>query len=125
MNDRPTDRLINRRRPLRFMQTATQRDRWAAHLQRHIGLVSAFQNSDNPAVQLQGPFFQDRVIPPPSHRNVVMIAAGTGVNPSEWPCLRNVDIVFGSLVFRDGDANYPMFPCRGTLAGCLQPLFYP
>lgn len=41
------------------------------------------QNLDNPAVQLQGPFLQDRLIPPPTHRNVVMIAAGTGVNPSE------------------------------------------
>lgn len=44
------------------------------------------QNSDsgrdhNPAVQLQGPFLQGRLIPPPAHRNVVMIAAGTGVNP--------------------------------------------
>lgn len=45
--------------------------------------VLAFQNSDNPAVQLQGPFLQDRLIPPPAHRNIVMIAAGTGVNPSE------------------------------------------
>ncbi|CAM9875878.1 unnamed protein product [Sphacelaria rigidula] len=36
---------------------------------------------DNPAVQLQGPFLIDRVIPPPAHRNVVMIAAGTGINP--------------------------------------------
>ncbi|CAB1109757.1 unnamed protein product [Ectocarpus sp. CCAP 1310/34] len=41
------------------------------------------QNLDNPAVQLQGPFLQHRLTPPPAHRNVVMIAAGTGVNPSE------------------------------------------
>lgn len=43
-----------------------------------------FKNLDNPAVQLQGPFLQDRLIPPPTHRNVIMIAAGTGVNPSEY-----------------------------------------
>ena len=47
--------------------------------------VSTLQNLDNPAVQLQGPFLQDRLIPPPAHRNVIMIAAGTGVNPSERP----------------------------------------
>lgn len=34
-------------------------------------------------MQLQGPFLQHRLTPPPAHRNVVMIAAGTGVNPSE------------------------------------------
>ncbi|CAM9534507.1 unnamed protein product [Ascophyllum nodosum] len=36
---------------------------------------------DNPAVQLQGPFIIHKLVPPPSHRNVIMIAAGTGVNP--------------------------------------------
>lgn len=36
---------------------------------------------DNPAVQLQGPFVIRKLIPPPAHRNVVMIAAGTGINP--------------------------------------------
>lgn len=41
------------------------------------------QNLDNPAVQLQGPFLKHWLTPPPAHRNVVMIAAGTGVNPSE------------------------------------------
>lgn len=46
---------------------------------------SARQNFDNPAVQLKGPFLQDKLIPPPSHRNVIMIAAGTGINPSERP----------------------------------------
>ncbi|CAM9580783.1 unnamed protein product, partial [Laminaria digitata] len=44
-------------------------------------LLQLLKNSDNPAVQLKGPFLQDRLIPPPVHRNVVMIAAGTGVNP--------------------------------------------
>lgn len=44
------------------------------------------QNSEsgrdhNPAVQLQGPFLQSKLIPPPTHRNVIMISAGTGVNP--------------------------------------------
>lgn len=33
-------------------------------------------------VQLQGPFLIQKLTPPPAHRNVVMIAAGTGVNPS-------------------------------------------
>ncbi|CAM9174754.1 unnamed protein product, partial [Laminaria digitata] len=44
-------------------------------------LLQLIKNLDNPAVQLQGPFLQDRLIPPPTHRNVVMIAAGTGINP--------------------------------------------
>ena len=48
-----------------------------------IAVVDSEQNLDNPAVQLQGPFLQDRVNPPPARRNVVMIAAGTGINPSE------------------------------------------
>lgn len=34
------------------------------------------------AVQLQGPFLVDGLAPPPAHRNVIMIAAGTGINPS-------------------------------------------
>ncbi|CAM9646245.1 unnamed protein product, partial [Sphacelaria rigidula] len=46
-------------------------------------LMQLIKNADNPAVQLQGPFLWDSLIPPPAHRNVVMIAAGTGVNPSE------------------------------------------
>lgn len=46
-------------------------------------LPSPFQDPDNPAVQLQGPFTIDRIVPPPVHRNVIMIAAGTGINPSE------------------------------------------
>lgn len=48
-----------------------------------IAVVDSEQNLDNPAVQLQGPFLQDRVNPPPARRNVIMIAAGTGINPSE------------------------------------------
>ncbi|CAM9319898.1 unnamed protein product [Pylaiella littoralis] len=36
---------------------------------------------DNPAVQLQGPYVINKLVPPPAHRNVIMIAAGTGVNP--------------------------------------------
>ena len=36
---------------------------------------------DNPAVQLQGPFVVRKLTSPPAHRNVVMIAAGTGINP--------------------------------------------
>lgn len=40
------------------------------------------QDTDNPAVQLQGPFIIHKLVPPPAHRNVVMIAAGTGINPS-------------------------------------------
>lgn len=39
------------------------------------------KDPDNPAVQLQGPFVIKKLIPPPAHRNVVMIAAGTGINP--------------------------------------------
>ncbi|CAN0025142.1 unnamed protein product, partial [Ectocarpus sp. 6 AP-2014] len=39
------------------------------------------QDTDNPAVQLQGPFVIQKLVPPPAHRNVVMIAAGTGINP--------------------------------------------
>lgn len=44
--------------------------------------LSSFQDPDNATVQLQGPFLVDRLKVPPAHRNVVMIAAGTGVNPS-------------------------------------------
>lgn len=54
-----------------------------AHKHTHGMFSGARQNVDTPAVQLQGPFLQDRLTPPPTHRNVVMIAAGTGVNPSE------------------------------------------
>ncbi|CAN0199094.1 unnamed protein product, partial [Ectocarpus sp. 12 AP-2014] len=39
------------------------------------------KDTDNPAIQLQGPFIISKLVPPPAHRNVVMIAAGTGVNP--------------------------------------------
>lgn len=46
-----------------------------------------FQGTDNPAVQLQGPFVIDKLVPPPAHRNVVMICAGTGINPSACVCL--------------------------------------
>ncbi|CAN0339329.1 unnamed protein product [Pylaiella littoralis] len=36
---------------------------------------------DNPAVQLQGPFIRHELTPSPVHRNIIMIAAGTGINP--------------------------------------------
>lgn len=39
--------------------------------------VFIMQDTDNPAVQLQGPFVIQKLVPPPAHRNVVMIAAGT------------------------------------------------
>ncbi|CBJ27734.1 peroxidase [Ectocarpus siliculosus] len=39
------------------------------------------KDTDNVAVQLQGPFLVNKLAPPPAHRNVIMIAAGTGVNP--------------------------------------------
>lgn len=39
------------------------------------------QDTDNPAVQLQGPFIVNKLVPPPAHRNVILIAAGTGINP--------------------------------------------
>lgn len=39
------------------------------------------QDTDNAADQLQGPFLIGKLAPPPAHRNVVMIAAGTDVNP--------------------------------------------
>lgn len=44
-------------------------------------LPTASQATDNPAVQLQGPFIVTKLVPPPAHRNVVLIAAGTGINP--------------------------------------------
>eukprot|EP00903_Cladosiphon_okamuranus_P012613 g11801.t1 len=49
-------------------------------------LSQLIKNSDsgrdhNPAVQLQGPFWQSKLMPPPTHRNVIMLSAGTGVNP--------------------------------------------
>ncbi|CAM9957735.1 unnamed protein product, partial [Ectocarpus sp. 8 AP-2014] len=40
------------------------------------------KDTDNAVVQLQGPFLVNKLAPPPAHRNVIMIAAGTGVNPS-------------------------------------------
>lgn len=45
-----------------------------------------WQDIDNLAVQLQGPFIRRELAPPPAHRNVVMIAAGTGINPSKRVC---------------------------------------
>ncbi|CAM9558139.1 unnamed protein product [Pylaiella littoralis] len=39
------------------------------------------KDTDNPSVQLQGPYIISKLVPPPAHRNVVMIAAGTGINP--------------------------------------------
>eukprot|EP00904_Undaria_pinnatifida_P011027 jgi/Undpi1/7054/HiC_scaffold_21.g09528.m1 len=45
-------------------------------------LLEALANdTDNPAIQLQGPFVNSALVPPPAHRTVVMIAAGTGINP--------------------------------------------
>ncbi|CAN0393535.1 unnamed protein product [Ectocarpus sp. 12 AP-2014] len=41
------------------------------------------KDTDNAAIQLQGPFLIDKLAPPPAHSNVIMIAAGTGVNPSK------------------------------------------
>ncbi|CAM9213422.1 unnamed protein product, partial [Hapterophycus canaliculatus] len=41
------------------------------------------KDTDNPVVQLQGPFLIEKLAPPPAHHNIVMIAAGTGINPSE------------------------------------------
>lgn len=34
-------------------------------------------------MQLQGPFVVAKLVPPLAHRNVVMIAGGTGINPSK------------------------------------------
>ncbi|CAM9831972.1 unnamed protein product [Ectocarpus sp. 4 AP-2014] len=39
------------------------------------------KDTDNAAVQLQGPFLIKKLAPPPVYRNVILIAAGTGVNP--------------------------------------------
>eukprot|EP00904_Undaria_pinnatifida_P011028 jgi/Undpi1/7055/HiC_scaffold_21.g09529.m1 len=44
-------------------------------------LENLANDTDNPAVQLQGPFVIKQLVPPPAHRTVVMIAAGTGINP--------------------------------------------
>ena len=45
-------------------------------------MYAGLQDSANATVQLQGPFLVDSLSPPPAHRNVIMIAAGTGINPS-------------------------------------------
>ncbi|CAM9823746.1 unnamed protein product, partial [Discosporangium mesarthrocarpum] len=37
--------------------------------------------------QLQGPFMIMKLIPPPLHRRVVLVAAGTGINPSGFSAL--------------------------------------
>ncbi|CAM9298493.1 unnamed protein product [Ectocarpus sp. 4 AP-2014] len=44
-------------------------------------LENLAKDTDNPSVQLQGPFVIQKLVPPPPHRNVIMIAAGTGINP--------------------------------------------
>ncbi|CAM9152625.1 unnamed protein product [Ectocarpus sp. 12 AP-2014] len=44
-------------------------------------LENLAKDTDNPSVQLQGPFVIQKLVPRPAHRNVVMIAAGTGINP--------------------------------------------
>lgn len=46
-------------------------------------MIAGRQDSMNAAVQLQGPFLVDKLSPPPAYRNVIMIAAGTGINPSK------------------------------------------
>ena len=49
---------------------------------KRVVMYSGWQDSANATVQLQGPFLVDSLGPPPAHRNVIMIAAGTGINPS-------------------------------------------
>ena len=50
----------------------------------HLSFFGVGQDTDNPAIQLQGPFVNGALVPPPAHRTVVMIAAGTGINPSTF-----------------------------------------
>ena len=50
----------------------------------HLSFFGVGQDTDNPAIQLQGPFVNSALVPPPAHRTVVMIAAGTGINPSTF-----------------------------------------
>ncbi|CAM9873790.1 unnamed protein product, partial [Ectocarpus sp. 6 AP-2014] len=42
-------------------------------------LENLAKDTDNPTVRLQGPFVIQKLVPPPAHRNVIMIAAGTGI----------------------------------------------
>ena len=51
----------------------------------HLSFFGVGQDTDNPAIQLQGPFVNGALVPPPAHRTVVMVAAGTGINPSTFP----------------------------------------
>ena len=69
------------------------------------------QNADNPAVQLQGPFFVKELVPPPAYRNVVMIAAGTGINPSSC-----------SKYLTQRDAKRRKKPALDRVASLFQPL---
>ena len=47
-----------------------------------VVMYAGWQDSANATVQLQGPFLVDSLSTPPAHRNVIMVAAGTGINPS-------------------------------------------
>ncbi|CAB1106567.1 unnamed protein product [Ectocarpus sp. CCAP 1310/34] len=40
------------------------------------------QETDNPSVKLQDPFVIQKLAPPPANCNVILIAAGTSINPS-------------------------------------------
>ncbi|CAM9576465.1 unnamed protein product [Ectocarpus sp. 4 AP-2014] len=79
-------------------------------------LENLSEDSDNPTVQLQGPFLIEKLAPPPAHRNVIMIAAGTGVNPSEQDSFGLMDcLVFPSF----GSKTTPSLRC--VHAAPLQP----
>ncbi|CAN0440758.1 unnamed protein product [Ectocarpus sp. 8 AP-2014] len=59
------------------------------------------EDSDNPTVQLQGPSLIAKLAPPPAHRSVIMIAAGTGVDLSEQNSFGLMDsLVLPSFVSR-------------------------
>lgn len=77
-------------------------------LVRHSFFFSSvsFQDTDNPAVQLQGPYIINKLIPPPAHRNVIMIAAGTGINPSKFRLQVVVVASAVSLLSLRGGKNY-------------------
>ncbi|CBN74801.1 hypothetical protein Esi_0043_0033 [Ectocarpus siliculosus] len=57
------------------------------------------EDADNPTVQLQVPFLIEKLAPRPAHRKVIMIAAGTAVNPSKQNCFGLMDcLVLPSFV---------------------------
>ena len=110
-NGRPTIRLIFPRGPFHVNRNTTRPAGGTT-----IGMsFSGHKNLDTPAVQLKGPFLQDRLIPPPAHRNVVMIAAGTGVNPSERSTCVLSMWVFSLLVLGDREVS-----CENFRAGTRQ-----